>query len=338
MVDKKRNGSIDFFRVIAAAAIIMIHFSGQFKPYAIFESSFGKMGVPFFFLVTGYFYFNNTRRLHYFDLRQVFNYEKKMLILWLVWSLVSFYRIFISNFSIPLLLRSLWGLNFFSGPLWYLIAACEGLIIVQYIWVKFGRNFFLILFFISFVMCLLGSNYGGLLNRWPQFQKIYFFVAPQTSFFAAIVWFGVSIFMVYHKDELYKCGRIFPLLVGILLWLCEYVFVHLTKLSIDTDMYIMLVPVSVIFFFWLLNHPIYLSDKADRFLRDLSLYMYVSQVSAGDVVAYLIGASGIKHLQTGPFFYLIVLLVDLVISIIMVVILHSEFISRLNLRFTRASK
>ena len=53
-MEKRRNATIDFIRVIASVLVISIHTTS-----GIIAETIGRWAVPFFMVVTGYFYFKN---------------------------------------------------------------------------------------------------------------------------------------------------------------------------------------------------------------------------------------------------------------------------------------
>lgn len=321
---KRRNGTIDIFRLVFSALIVMIHYSGNFKIYSISNNTIGRLGVPFFFMVTGFFYFSKQRRMHQLKWLDTWKYLREILLLWIIWTIVYVYKIgnlqknpIILKFSI---VRSLFGLHFEAGMLWYLIAAFEGLIIVQFIKVKFGEKYLNILFCFSLIACLLGSGYGNILGYWPKFQNIYLFWAPQNSVLSAIIWYTVSLKMVEKKSKLKTIGKFRWLILMTLMWGAELAVIFVFNLKTSTDTVIMLIPVAICFFAFLLNHPIYLSQSLDWFICKLSLYVYVTQTFAGDIVNFLMISFRFKSIMSTPVYYLFVLSVDLLISVLILLV------------------
>ncbi len=51
-MEKRRNATIDFIRIIASILVIAIHTTN-----GIIAETIGRWAVPFFMVVTGYFYF-----------------------------------------------------------------------------------------------------------------------------------------------------------------------------------------------------------------------------------------------------------------------------------------
>lgn len=316
MVNQERNGAIDLFRLIVSMAIVSVHWEGTYGPYKLLAGTFGRLGVPFFLLVTGYFYFSKKNQILSFNFVTSWKYIKKMFILWIIWTVIYSYRMVNMHFSGADLIRILWGPNSYSSILWYLIAACEGLLIVHFVAVKFNQKSLVVIFIVSFVLCLLGSGYGELVSGIPNVQKIIEYLAPQTSFFAAIVWYCVALFLVKNLKRIQRYGNIKILALFIMFWAGEFVFIHVKHLMTANDMYVMLVPVSLVLFCYLLNHPIYFPSKIDRLFCDLSLYVYLVQNIAGDLVSHVILRGKAENFAAGPLYLPLILIVDVLLSLL----------------------
>lgn len=137
-----RNGSIDLFRLLVSMVIVMIHFGIGVKIYSPVYNTLGRMGVPFFFLVTGYFYFSKSLNID-FNWQYYKKYMMKTFQIWIFWSCFYIPRLFLVKqepVTPFILIRSLYGLSATCGPLWYLIAAAEALALVHLTFRKLGKN------------------------------------------------------------------------------------------------------------------------------------------------------------------------------------------------------
>lgn len=94
--DDGRNATIDLFRVIAIFGVIVVHTSpgtpkvfggaaGQLANLMI--TGAGRLAVPFFFVVAGYFFGNKVREGAP-PLRLFARYAKRLLRIWVLWSLI----------------------------------------------------------------------------------------------------------------------------------------------------------------------------------------------------------------------------------------------------------
>ena len=75
-IGKKRNGIIDIYRVIAAVLIVLTHYNGGVIGLRYLSESLGRIGVPIFFMITGYFFFSKIQYHSCID-----NYNKLRVVL-----------------------------------------------------------------------------------------------------------------------------------------------------------------------------------------------------------------------------------------------------------------
>lgn len=96
---KLRNNSIDVFKYFCALLVVGIH-AHPFEVFGteahnIFLDYFSRIAVPFFFIVSGYFY---SKKLH--SGKKPFKaYVGKLLIIWLVWNTAYAIRLSIVNYK-----------------------------------------------------------------------------------------------------------------------------------------------------------------------------------------------------------------------------------------------
>ncbi|WP_421825361.1 acyltransferase family protein [Lacticaseibacillus hulanensis] len=92
-----RNGTIDILRVVFALLIIMIHYNGGEKLLSILANTVGRLGVPFFFLVSGFFFFRKKYRQKTFSISEIWKFSRKTFFLWLICSIFLSYHPFFVN-------------------------------------------------------------------------------------------------------------------------------------------------------------------------------------------------------------------------------------------------
>ena len=330
----KRNGSIDIFRVIVSMAIVMIHFGSGVPIYSPIYNTLGRMGVPFFFIVTGYFYFR--KQLHNnWNVKSYCRYMRKTFSLWVFWSIIFIPRLFLVKQDIPItpmiVLRSAFGLDVTCGPLWYLIAAVEGLALAHICYQKLGVRKMFILLSLAWVCCALGSGYNGILPKNSAVDNIFQILTPETSVIAAFFWFGIALFLVKYQDTFRRLGKLKYLIICTFLWGCEVVILHQLNLPGGTDMFLLLVPESVIFFSFLLTFTCQISPAVDKFLCDMSLYIYILQMFAGDLVNTGTNIAGISEPQKFFWYFWLVLTVDILLALC--VILTKRIFMTTTIRF-----
>lgn len=111
-----RNSSIDVAKLICAILIYCLHsgFSQSFSPviYSVLENGIFRIGVPFFFIVTGYYFFNNVKTA-----ADLYGWCKGVLLIYIFWMAV--YLPFYFNKTVFTYVFGYWHL-------WYLMALLLG--------------------------------------------------------------------------------------------------------------------------------------------------------------------------------------------------------------------
>lgn len=168
---------IDIFKFIAALGVVAIHSN------LILFKTWGRMGVPFFVIISSFFFFNK-----YIDLKEdnqkkrVLAFEKRIGYLFLCWeifyiplALLNLTK-FIHNKGISFKILLLYIYNFLFapassvngwGPSWYLIAMMIGLIVFVLLLKIFKSNLWII-----GIICLLIEIYYILANEFAMYTHL----------------------------------------------------------------------------------------------------------------------------------------------------------------------
>lgn len=87
----QRNCSIDMFRLLFAVYVVAIHstpaFLDNFPFLSLTISSALRFAVPFFFMVSGYYFFKNANNVTF---KYMFTYVKRIVIIYFFWSCLYF--------------------------------------------------------------------------------------------------------------------------------------------------------------------------------------------------------------------------------------------------------
>ncbi len=167
-------------------------------------------------------------------------------------------------------------------------------------------------FSVCSIVCLLSTSYGSLLNFSPLLRSIFDSSLFQNSFFAAIVWYCVAIYLVNHQNLFPRFARPYVILGVVVLWGAEFILVKVFNLSIATDFFVFLVPVAISVFSWSSTHSVILKKSTIDFLTQFSLYLYVLQTLAADIVRFLLHQP--QDSIDGLLLYFLVVIVDSIIS------------------------
>lgn len=340
MNERKKYIGIDFFRVLAAFFIIMIHTSpllsysetGDF----VLTRVTARVAVPFFFMTSGFFlisrYSKNAEKLKKFIKKIVLIYVISILI----YLPINFYK---SYFSADNLLSVILKNIFFDGTmyhLWYLPASIIGAIIGWFLVKKFCFTKSLIITGVLYLIGLFGDSYYGISQKVPVIKNIYntlfkvfdytrngIFFAPIFFVLGGIIaektfkaWDRISektSDKVLLKKNLVGLGVSFCLLLG------EGLVLHKLGLQRHDSMYLMLLPCM----FFLFSSLTFFNGKRELKLRKWALVMYVIHPFVIAVLPKLVNVSGMNRviIENSLLHFLVVSFISSVVSILVVFIL-----------------
>lgn len=281
MKKNKNLAGIDYFRLIAALFVIAIHI-GPLESYNhdldyLFTYCLGRIAVPFFLMVTGYFVIapyilSGFRKKHTLK-----KYLLKNTGLYLCATI--FYlplALYADNApkSIPEAIKNF----FFDGTfyhLWYFPAVIIGCILLVFF---LKKSFRAAIFFsmTAYTVGLLGDSYYGLIKDIPFLQSLYegiFTISSYTRngiFFAPVfLLFGV---LAAESDVSFpKCFLQLGFFVSLLFMLLEGFLTYSLKLQRHNSMYLFLLPTMYFLFRLLLMIP----GKAPAWFRSGSTWIYI---------------------------------------------------------------
>lgn len=138
MLNKKEMGSVDLAKFIFAFSVIHIHAGGGTVRQPILASiinSFDSLAVPFFFIASGYFFFNRIGEMENEPRKREYasKYLLKTLKIYFIWSVVLLPSRIILSKSGVLSTFFKWIRTFLfigDAQLWYLNALLIGLILI----------------------------------------------------------------------------------------------------------------------------------------------------------------------------------------------------------------
>lgn len=294
-MEKKRSLTIDLYRIIAAALILLIHTSMIKKGGQLFYNSYyyyiaitiGRYCVPIFMLISGYFYFlNPTTERKNRTLRNIF-------FLWLIWIVIylpfgiyKFKRI-PNNEIMKKIIEVFFQSSLNYGGSWYLVAVFWGIIIVDF----FRKNNLMkILNFITVILFILeniNSSYYYLCRPFSYFAKPGEFCL---MFLTGVVWINISYYVVEYKRKLLRFGTIKYLFLAIMLTSFEFLILNLFIPNYFVNSYngatesFFTLPFGVVCtFLYLLNHPIRIEYSRAIVFRNVATLMYFIQFGIIDI-------------------------------------------------------
>lgn len=270
-MNKTRNATIDFIRVIASILIIIIHTTGG----NIITETIARWAVPFFMVTTGYFYFLNP------DHERLMRIIKNLLSLWLIWMVVYIPNGIYSLSQLrgfKIITRFVWsfiGYSVFYTGSWYLPASALGLFVVDYLNARNLPLFRNLLAVIVFFLGCVSSSYAGL--HLGKLSTIHWCASAPIG----ILWMTLAYYIArYHKQiELYFHNFIWMIIVFVIN-LIERALILNMGICPDPsqmDLYLTL-PISILVLFgFVLRNPWYTEQRYALFFRNFATLLFFTQ-------------------------------------------------------------
>lgn len=310
-------GLLDYFKLFAAILVITIHTfplaSINTTANFILTSIFARIGVPFFFMVTGFFLLpkcfsttfsakenENSSTGFFFSLSSkhtivtqkkdsfssLLRFLKKTCILYgltiLLYLPINFYNGYFQQESLPnrLIKDIIFDGTFYH--LWYLPALILGVLIV-FLLLKTKKLFFtMITTTLLYIIGFVGDSYFGLLKSFPFLQNLYFksfHISSYTRngiFFAPIfllIGYLIACNVIKHTYSFQKYIRLFGISFALLL--VEGLLLNYFHLQRHSSMYVMLPFVMYFLFQILIFESKHYSIPGNTEIRKTSMLIYV---------------------------------------------------------------
>lgn len=300
-MSKASYGWIDWFRLPAALMVIAIHtapFSSSCPTLDVLVTyGLGRVAVPFFLMITGYFVLAPCAEGGFGDKKNYVRHLKKTLTLYGI-SILLYLPVMGYAGKLPGSMKDLAKILVFDGTfyhLWYFPAVLLGSGLVMGLLQKFSKETVFMAALVLYLAGLLGDSYYGVLERIPALSRIYTGIFQVSSYtrngiFYAPVFLMLGI-LLYNKK--YRCSVkicVWGLVFGISLLLLESFWTDHLSLQRHNSMYLALLPVMYFLYQLLLVEK----EKAPAFLRNGTLLFYVLHPL---VIILVRGMTGIMGLQ-----------------------------------------
>ena len=273
---------IDYFRVVAAVFIIAIHTAplksfGDLPDYLI-TYCLGRIGVPFFFMVTGFFlsdiFFEKNRRSNNRLVRYGIRIAGVYLLAVLLYLPVNVY-----SGQIQMIISAFFKNILFDGTfyhLWYFPALLMGCMIL-YLLSRFAKpRLITVIVLLGYLVGLGGDSYYGLVSEVTWLRNGYDFLFSISSytrngvFFAPVfLWMGACIAHYRPVPDRKQTGL--GLLIGLILLMIEGTLTYIAGWQRHNSMYLFLLPCMFFLFLCLL----YNRKASRRRLRDITAWIYL---------------------------------------------------------------
>lgn len=299
MTQTKNYAGIDYFRLIAAFMVIAIHIS----PFGILSKDvdyiitycLGRIAVPFFLMVTGYFVIAPYIGSGFRKERSIRKFIKKNLLLYLM-ATICYLPITVYSKNMPYTIIEWIKWLLFDGTfyhLWYFPAAIIGCILLI---ILVRKSVMLAVCFsvIAYMIGLFGDSYYGIVKDIPALSSLYdgiFYISSYTRngiFFAPVfLLLGMLLTLPKARCQNTVCRR--GMVVFLILMFLEGFITYHSNIQKHNSMYVFLIPVMYFLFQLLLM----ISGKAPTWIRNGSMLIYIIHPA---VIILLRGIAKIIHL------------------------------------------
>ncbi len=282
-----KYNSIDILRLLCAIMVVAIHttpfteFEGQAGYYAAYV--FPRLGVPFFFAVSGYFYISSLLQG-----KKVFvKYLKRLAAIYILWSfvylLVDFIQAVRYDYSLVLFAKTSLFNFFITGShyhLWFFPTLFFCVITVT-ILKKYINLLFIASVLLYFAGCLTGAYYG-LGSNIPLIKTLY--DSPNLELIRRNLFMGLPFFLlgyllllVYPRLEKLKDKVfLFALAASSVLYILEIAVIRDLKLNANIITSVFLYPLLTAVLILCLRYPLPDCGKAARFCKTGANFIYYS--------------------------------------------------------------
>lgn len=235
----------------------------------------------------------------------VLGYIKRILKLYLVWSVVYFPFTVLemlksSNIKIAVLILLNWAKNMvFSagyGFLWYLPATAVAVAAVSFLINKrVSINRIIVLGSFLYLIGLCGQSYAGLVNMIPfpawfrtaAGNVLQFTVTTRNGVFEGIIFIALGARLACKKDSGSLRSAAVAFAVSMLGFIAEFIFVSKVKWQLEYDMYLLLVPASYFLAKTVLLANIRVSRSSAENMRALSSLIYFTHMLFAEAFSIL---------------------------------------------------
>lgn len=333
---KKRNVTIDVFRLIASILIIFIHTSMikingyiKFNPNLyIIASTISRYCVPIFMMITGYFYYLKPSKLKRNKIL------KKLFSLWIIWmfiylpmGLMSIKEFSVAYLSKFLIKQIFFSSNFFWGS-WYLTATMFGIIFVDYCIKKKSV-------YISAILAVLLSIIDSITSYYYFSFKPYslFLGMPgnfSMSIFTGIIWITLSYYIVKYQKKLSYFGKLPFVFLAIIITFTEFYLMTLIEPYPDyrypgAMQSPLFLPISVFLtFMFIITHKYYLKRSTVIWMRDLSTLIFFVQFGVIDLINVLV-KNNILYINVNVYTWVVVSMTIFISYLLYLISLHTKF-------------
>ena len=223
---------------------------------------------------------------------------------------------------------------------WYIMASVIGVSLIYFFSFKLKVENTVLLFMslITYVFCVMGSNYHNLLTEIGPIYNFYSlyvscFSVPYNSFSVSLIWILIGKYLSEHSMKSAQPIIIVLFVVsGLLLW-SEYALVQCMEFSLTDDCFFMLPPFC--FFACVLLSRLKISWRGGEIffqkLRNMSTIIYCSHLTIAFTVRYLLEYFDIS--LSYVFLFMITLLLSIILSLAIIKLQRFKYLKWLKFAY-----
>jgi len=259
--------AVDAARFVCALLVVAIHVR-PLETYTelgsfLLDKGICRIAVPFFFLVSGYFYGRKPMTV-----RSLGAFLWRIALLYALWTAI-YYPIVAESQD----MNHYWRRCLLSGSyyhLWYYPAMFAAAVLTFLCWKIFasGRPVVAIAFACYFVGCM-GESYYGLFAQSPGITALaewYFslFWSTRSGLFFGFFFFALGVFLQRQSWRMSRNRAAIALAVSVVLMFVEILTLRRLGIAKDYNLYFALVPASAFLFLWLTAAPVVAGGMSGR--------------------------------------------------------------------------
>ena len=294
---------VDYAKLFFAISIISLHIPYKSEMLNLYSQTIGRLGVPFFFTVAGYFLYSGILKNDTGYLRKYCLRIGKLFVIWLLIYLPVFLYTYSNHTGLHTLLLEI----IFSTPgfLWYLSTLCVAAFLFGIFYRK-SPSIYLTVSILLYLVGCSGNTYIHILKLeefWQPYLSI--FISTRNALFFAPLFLGIGA-LLKDSDRIrlqLKHAILLTILFGVI-----YVSEVLTVLNLDPgnkdySFYVSL-PFIVFFLLYLLFHT-NCKSRNTLGIRQFSTFLYCSQY--GFMVVLDIVSSRLSVLRNGLLLWVLII-------------------------------
>lgn len=295
LTERKNYWSLDIAKFFCAILIISAHFAaerGSFPTLIDYSFSIYIIGVPFFFACSGFLFFKKLCSLRTADEKKTYfiNYEKRILIMYGIWSAIYVSTRFIGwlrkgTFTLEKFLDWLHKAIVFQTyeTIWFLPALALGIAISYFLIMKLSKKQMIAVSVFLYIIGMLGYTYKFIVDGTSVGVAYDFyikaFVTTRNGIFNAVPFIYMG-YLISQKEVVASVKGFFKniILAGIsfILMVAES-FILKLKFNVTGMDFCIFVAVFTYFFFLALIHIDLKERKIWIWMRKLSILIFVCQ-------------------------------------------------------------